>query len=136
MGLLAPLEPYFLYIKLGVVAALMAGGAYIAWELKAAQAQKAQDLAVSSAVSQIQSKLDEERKMRANIETVVDAKLTALFTAIANIQVVNKTITNNITKERASDPKFYEQQLPDRGYAQWKAARALATGLPASASTP
>ena len=49
--------------------------------------------------------------------------MTDFLKRLDNIKVTNTTITRNITTERASNPEFYNQPLPDGGRAQWEAAR-------------
>lgn len=126
------LAPYLLYIKLGIVAALIAGAATIAWKVRSATAQKDQDKAVAAATKEISGKLDVERTARAKAETQSNEKLDALLISISILQAQQSQIKEGIAKERQANKKFYAQALPPGGYEQWKQARALAGPSPAS----
>lgn len=118
-------NPWFIYVKLALGALLLAGAGYIAWNIRGAIAETEKTAAVNDAVAGIQKQLEEERKLRAKFEDLADTKLEALLKSISNIRTEFRVITNDLTTERASNPQFYEQQLPEGGLNQWKRAREL-----------
>lgn len=132
------LTPYLLYIKLGIIAILVAGAVFVTWKVRSAMAQKDQDEAVAAAVNDISAKLDLERARRESAERFADTKLNDLLKSITNLQAQQTQLRDGIAKERLINKKFYEQALPPGGYEQWKQARKL-VGIPspaAAASSP
>lgn len=128
--------PAIPWIKLAGIAALVAGGAYISWELRSASAEKEKTAAVAAAVKDMEGKILEERFNRAYFQDLADKRLTALTGLITNIKVEHRTIVNNIQNEVAANPEFYRQPLTPGGYDQWKRARALvAPTSPASSAS-
>ena len=132
---------YALYFKIGVVVilcALAASGTYLVMDARIvrlkAQAEEDKRKAVGTAMADVRARLNLEVRIREKIEELVDARLDELMKSISNIRVENKTITNNITKEREVHKEFYMQPLPPGGYEQWKRARAMVA--PASSPAP
>ena len=118
-------SPWFIYLKLAALAALVAGAGYTAWSIRGAYADREKTEAVDKAVAAIQKDLDAERKLRGEYETFTNDKVEALMKSISKLQNDFKGVAGNIAKERASNPQFYEQPIPDGGYAQWQKAKEL-----------
>lgn len=127
---------WFIYLKLAIVVALIAGAVFLTWNVRSAMAKKDQDKAVATAVKEISRELDVERTARAKAETTSNEKLDALLILISNVQVQQAQLKEGIAKERLANKKFYEQALPPGGFEQWKKARALAGSSPASSPSP
>lgn len=127
-------KAYLVYIKLGVVALLVGGAAWVSWQLRSSSIEEEKREAVESATKQLQKDLDTERWLRGKFEALADKKLEDLLISISNIKVEHTTITNNITKEREAHKEFYSQKLPAGGYEEWMKARALVA--PPVASSP
>ncbi len=131
-------SPWFLYFKLGLVAAAVAGSAYLAWDYRGAiaerETQTAVNTAVTTAVKVIQKDLDTERAFRTFYQGLADEKYEKLMKSFANIRVEHRTIQNNIYQEIEKNPEFYKLPLPPGGYEEWKKARALSQGLPAQSA--
>lgn len=128
------------YVKLGIaiaVVAVLVGGT---WYFRGLKAEHDQTVAVNDATQEVRKELAQEQATRQVYQTLAEGKLAAILTGVSNIKTVHQTVTNNITKEVQSNPAFYNQKLPDVGYAQWIAARNLinqaAAGSPASAGLP
>lgn len=117
--------PWFIYAKLAIAAILLAGAGYLAWHIRGVIAEQEKVEAVNAAVASIEKQLEDERKLRAKFEDLADTKLEALLKSISNIRNEFRSITTDLAKERASNPQFYEQQLPEGGLNQWKRAREL-----------
>lgn len=131
--------PWLLYIKIALVTAILGGVAFASWHVRALIAARDQDKAVSTAVTNVvevlQSRLAEERKLRQHFETVANNGVDALMKSISTLRKNYAVLGQSLAKERASNPSFYLQPLPEAGYEQWKKARAL-FGPSAAASSP
>lgn len=117
--------PWFIYVKLALAAIVIVGAGYLAWHVRGVIAEKEKAEAVNAAVASIEEQLKNERQLRAKFENLADSKLEALLKSISNIHTEFKSITTDLAKERASNPQFYEQSLPEGGLNQWKRAREL-----------
>lgn len=118
-------SPALIYVKLVLLAILVAGAGYAAWSIRGAYADREKEEAVNAAVASIQKDLDTERLLRGQYETLADTRLTALMKSISKLQTDFKAVSGSIAEERKNNPAFYNQPLPDKGYEQWKRARAL-----------
>lgn len=133
-------SPLFLYFKLGIVAAAIAGASYIAWDYRGAlnekEKQEAVNNAVRTAVSKIEKDLEIERGLRQVYQSLAESKYEQLLKSFANIRVEHTTIEKNIYHEIEKNPLFYSQPLPPGGYEQWKRARALSQGSVSEPPSP
>lgn len=125
-----------LYIKLGIVAALIAGAALLSWRVRSATAKEDQDKAVATAVNDISTKLDSERAARMRAESYSDEKLEKLLKSLSQVQAQQAQLKDSIAKERLANKAFYQQALPPGGYESWKNARALTAPLTAPPALP
>lgn len=123
-ALLTRLAPFALYLKLAVIAALVAGAVWVTWELRGADIEKEKQKAVTEAVLDMTQQYNQEREWRLHYQAQAD-KFGEVLTAINNIKIEHKTVTNNIIKEIERDPKFYGQALPEGGRKAWMDSRAL-----------
>ena len=123
--LLEWMNPYMLWIKLGLIAALCLGTAWVSWKLAHADVEQEKQKAVAVAVKDMTAQYTQEKQWRQHYQSLADDRLAAILNKIADIKVEHKTITNNITKEIERDPAFYGQALPLGGREQWLKARAL-----------
>lgn len=129
-------NPFMLYIKLALVAAVVGVAVWGTWEVRSGMAVKEKAKAVSDAVKQIEKDLEEERRLRAHFQGMADDKLATLLQLISNIKSTHTEIVREVQVERKSNPAFYQQPLPPKGYEQWKRARALVQSSAASSSAP
>lgn len=128
--------PWFIYVKLALVASLVAGSAWVAWSLRDAKAVKEQAEAVSAVQEKYQKDLDNERWMRGEFQRLVDDHLAALLKSVSNIQQQSLDINKRVEQELRRNPDFYKQALPPGGYEEWKRARQLAGSSTASSPRP
>ena len=77
-------KTYLIYIKLGLIGLLVAGAAWISWELRSSSVEAEKREAVESATKQLQKDLDNERWLRGKFEALADKKLEDLLTSISN----------------------------------------------------
>lgn len=128
--------PFVRYAQWIGIIGLAGFAAWVAWQLRSATAEQEKQMAVNIAVTNVQNKLDNERWLRAEYARVTDDRLQQLVKLVANIQAQRQVMTRAVATERATNPDFYKQSLPAKGYEQWKNARALAATSPASSSAP
>ena len=124
LGLLTN-SPIFLYVKIALAVAVVAGAGYIAWSVRGAYAEQEVAEAVNGAVAEMQTQLAEERALRAQVEQAADERHAALLQSISILEETQRTSTVRVTVERKSNPKFYSQPLPEKGLEEWTRARAL-----------
>lgn len=138
MGWLARIAgaSWFIYVKLAFFAAIVIAAAVIAWRLRGAQADEEQQKAVDAAVAQIQKDLDQEREWRGFYQGLADNQLTDLLNKLNTISGQVSQVKANLKVERAKNPEFYAQKLPEGGYAEWMRARSLVAAPAPSASQP
>lgn len=129
------LEPYLVWIKLGLVLVLVAGAAYLAWDYRGALNEREKVEAVNKAVEEIQGKLNEERRISAIYKNLADLKYEVLMGKISNIKITNKTVNTTILQDVKDNPEFYSQPIPPVGYTQWQKARSLVAS-PSAAPSP
>lgn len=117
-------------IAIAVAAAFLIGApAVAAWKLGGSSVKEAAQAETTRQVTQLRGEYQQlliaQTTMTDHYRVLADSKYEALIKDLGNIQIVHTTVTHNITQERASDPKFYEQPLPSGGQKQWEAARKL-----------
>jgi flagellar biosynthesis component FlhA len=134
MGFLGNL-PGLMYIKVALVAALVAGAAWASWRIKAGFAEAEKQEAVAAAVQEIQNDLNVERALRSQYETLAEAKLSALLKSMSDLRAQSERLGRDIQSERQAFPEFYSQPLPETGYEKWMRARNLVASPPASAAS-
>lgn len=130
------LAPYMIWIKLGLIGIAVAGAAYLAWDYRGALNEREKVEAVNKATEEIQKELNHERTLTSLYRNLADDKLTQLLTKIGDIKITNKTINTTILQEVDSNPQFYSQPLPVKGYEQWLKARSLVSPPALPASSP
>jgi uncharacterized membrane-anchored protein YhcB (DUF1043 family) len=118
-------SPIFLYVKIITVVLFAALVGYLSWIVRGNFAEDEKRVAVNNAVQSIKKELDLEREMRSKYETIAKNQLDALLKSISKLQKDFKDVSNDVASERAKNPKFYTQPLPEQGYLQWKRAREL-----------
>lgn len=128
-------KPWFLYVKLAAVAALVAGGAWVAWTIKGSFAEEEKRQAVEDAVSSIQEQLRVEQETRAIWEGIAAGTNSEILASLKSIAGTAGQLRKDFAKERASNPQFYEQPLPEGGYNAWMKARSLVVSPAASAAS-
>jgi hypothetical protein len=89
------------------------------------EVQAAADKRVSEAKENYDQVIAAQLALTDHYRLLSDSKYDALIKRISDIKVTSTTVTNNITKERDSDPSFYGMQLPEGGQKQWLNARNL-----------
>lgn len=136
MPIALALAPARGYLKIGAIALAIAGAGYAAWTVKGAFAEREKVEAVSQAVDGINKQLQEEKDLRIKYETQAETRIAELLKSISILQDSFKTVSSNVGKERTSNPKFYEQALPDGGYQQWKKAKELVQSSNPPATQP
>lgn len=99
--------------------------AYPAWKLGGAHVQADADKKVESAKATYEQMLMKQTALTDTYRDLAKTGLAALGEKIDKIKIVNTTVTNNITKERESNPAYYEQPVPPGGIKQWDTARNL-----------
>lgn len=129
-------SPAFIYIKLGLIAAVLAGTFWVSWQIRGVSARKEVAQAVDAAREEFQKGLDEERAKRAAAESLADERLGELLKSMTKVQEQAASIGRNIARERGANPTFYNQPLPPEGVEQWKRARSLLISPAASSSAP
>lgn len=125
--------PWFLYLKIALVAVLAAGAAWVAWKVRGSYAEREKTEAVNAAVQSINEQLRIEQQTRAVWEGIATGNQTEIIDRLKLISGATGQIRKDIAKERAINPEFYGQKLPEGGYNQWMKARALVVSPAASA---
>jgi hypothetical protein len=112
-------------IKLGALCFLLAllgvATTYGAWQFRSSMARTEVADAIKAKDAEILAERAATKKWRdsaANLRAEVDAKKT-------QAKVVTATVTQAVKAERAANPSFYEQEVPQGGAVQWEAARNL-----------
>lgn len=116
---------WFIYAKMALVVAVIAGASYLAWDVRGAYAEREQKEAVNKVTVQAQKDIDTEHELRGKYEKLTNARVDAILKSISKLQADFKAVTGSVEKERQKNPQFYEQPLPPAGYEQWKRARDL-----------
>lgn len=128
--------PWFIYVKLALVASLVCGAAWASWQVRDAQAIKEQTEVVSKLKEKYQKDLDDERWMRGEFQRLIDEHLNKILISISGIREQSNEIAKRIEQERRANPEFYKQALPAGGYEEWKRARQLVGSSAASSPRP
>lgn len=132
-----PLGPYLLPILLGAAILIAGASFYAAWTWQNDRKEAAVNEAVAKSVKEAQAAIDAERALTASYRNIAEGKVALLLEKLSKIKVQSVTITNNITKEVETNPAFYNQPLPQKGYDEWMNAKALLMpARAASAPTP
>ncbi len=99
--------------------------AWAAWKLGAQSTLEEADNRVQAARQDMEQFMMKERQLTDYWKDLADQKYAELLHGVSNIEIKHTTITKNITVERASNPEFYEQQVPKGGVKEWHDSRQL-----------
>lgn len=119
----AAAKPWVLYVKIGLIAFVVVFASYISYTYRGNQVDREIEEAVGDAVREVNRAMNAERERRLALQKAIDERYDKLIDAIQNIKVTNTVIYQGTKAEVASNPKFYKQPLPDKGYEQWLQAR-------------
>jgi hypothetical protein len=112
-------------IKMGALCVLIlllgCATTYGAWQWRAGIARTEVQAAIDMKDAEIQRERDATKKWRDKATALSDEAREAKSKA----NMVTATATAEIKHERAANPKFYEQAIPDGGAKQWEEARKL-----------
>lgn len=129
-----------IWLKLIAIGAILGGVFWSAWNWRSALAEKelreAVDSAVVQKVGEIQTKIDEERGLRAEYQRQVNAALSSLGASLRSIQQSQAETVNAIAQDRAENKDFYNRPLPEKGRQAWIRARQAAAPASSPASSP
>ncbi len=111
------------------LAAAIGGPAWAAWKLGNSSGKEEVRDDAEKQVAQMrwdmQQLLMKQTQLTDHYQGLADETYAALMEKLGNIKVEHVTITRNITTERATNPDYYEQKVPDGGIKEWEAARQL-----------
>lgn len=135
------LTPYMTWIKIGLALALVAGACWLTWDYAAARHDRAiQELtkkkdaeraeAVREAYAISQKAIDTQRQLTAEANKRAEEIEQKTLQSIAKQTVVTTQVKTVIVKEIERNPEAYSTPLPEEGYKQWLAARALMEDSP------
>lgn len=116
-------KPWVLYLKIGIIAAIVVFASYVSYTYRGNQVDREIQEAVGDAVREANRAMEVERERRVSLQKAIDERYDRLIDAIQNIKINNTVIYQGTKAEVASNPKFYKQPLPDKGYEQWLQAR-------------
>jgi hypothetical protein len=124
-----PISAFFLQFKLYFILAgllvLTAGSAYLAWDYRGAVAEREKTEAVSQANKDAQAKIETAEAEAKLYRDLAEVKYSALMEQVTKIKVAQANIGGAVAGEVKSNPKFYNQPLPEKGWEQWRKAREL-----------
>ena len=111
------------------IAAAIGVPSWAAWKLGNAsgkeEVQESADKQVAQMRWDMQQLLIKQTQLTDHYQTLADDSYAKLMDKLGHIKVEHVTITKNITTERAANPDYYEQRMPDGGIKEWEAARKL-----------
>lgn len=113
------------YVKLALISVLVVGSAYASWWTRGVFAEDEKKEAVDVATKDLTAKFKTEQDLRQVYQNLAESRFVDLMKAINGIQIRHVTIVQETGKEIASNPQFYNQQLPPGGYTQWLNAREM-----------